>query len=72
MTESNPKDQKDSRLPQRQQKKQWQKRSQVQTQKKKDPEEIPILKYGPNKNFSKFKEAISRTALKDYERTGYQ
>lgn len=34
--------------------------------KKKDPEEIPVLKYGPANNFSKFKEALSNTALKEY------
>ena len=34
--------------------------------KKKDPEELPILKYGPQGNFAKFKEAISKTALRDY------
>jgi hypothetical protein len=34
--------------------------------KKKDPEAIPILKYGPGNNFAKFKEAISKAALKEY------
>jgi len=38
--------------------------------KEKDPEEIPILKYGPANNFTKFKEAISKTALKDYGQLG--
>ncbi len=38
--------------------------------KKKDPEEIPILKYGPNNNFPKFKEAISKAALKNYGNLG--
>jgi len=38
--------------------------------KKKDPEEIPILKYGPQGNFAKFKEAISKAALRDYGHLG--
>ena len=38
--------------------------------KKKDPEEIPVLKYGPGNNFSKFKEAISNVALKEYGALG--
>ncbi len=37
-----------------------------QEQKKKDPTEIPILRYGPNNNFSKFKEALSYQALKQF------
>jgi hypothetical protein len=39
---------------------------QQQQQKKKDPTEIPILQYGPNNNFSKFKEALSYQALKQF------
>lgn len=38
--------------------------------KKKDTEEIPILKYGPQGNFAKFKEAISKTELRDYGHLG--
>ncbi len=34
--------------------------------KKKDCEAIPILKYGPSNIFAKFKEAISKAALKQY------
>ncbi len=34
--------------------------------KKKDPTEIPILKYGPNNNFMRFKEAMSYTAMEKY------
>jgi hypothetical protein len=34
--------------------------------KKRDIEAIPILKYGPSNNFAKFKEAISKAALKQY------
>ena len=57
---------------QRQQKKHWQKRNQHHRSeyKKKDPEEIPILKYGPANNFTKFKEALYKTALKDYGNLG--
>jgi hypothetical protein len=39
---------------------------QQQQTKKKDPTEIPILRYGPNDNFSKFKEALSYQALKQF------
>jgi hypothetical protein len=34
--------------------------------KKKDPEEVPILTFGPNNNFAKFKEALSSKALREY------
>ena len=52
-----------------QQRKPWQRNQQKQNRfeyKKNDPEEIPVLKYGPQNNFSKFKEAISKNALKSY------
>ena len=39
---------------------------QRQPPKKKDPTEIPILKYGPNNNFMRFKEAMSFAALKEF------
>jgi len=59
---------------QRQQRKPWhnwrQHHRSDYKKKEKDPEEIPILKYGPANNFTKFKEAISRTALKDYGQLG--
>ncbi len=35
-------------------------------QKKKNPEDIPILKYGPNNNFFQHKERLSNAALKLY------
>ena len=39
--------------------------------KKKDPEEIPVLKYGPANNFTKFKEALLKKALlKKYKNIG--
>ncbi len=38
--------------------------------KKRDPEEIPVLRYGPANNFSKFKEAMSKAALKNYGNLG--
>jgi hypothetical protein len=46
----------------------WQKKQHHQRPeaKKKDPEEIPIQQYGPNNNFPKFKEALSKAALKNY------
>jgi hypothetical protein len=34
--------------------------------KKKDPEEVPILTFGPNNNFAKFKEALASKALREY------
>jgi hypothetical protein len=54
------------------QRKPWQKKQHHQRPeaKRKDPEEIPILKYGPNNNFPKFKEAISKAALKNYGNLG--
>jgi hypothetical protein len=33
---------------------------------KKDPTEIPILRYGPNNNFHLFRDALSKRALKDF------
>jgi len=55
-------------------KKQWHKREQhgksEYQAKKKDPEEIPVLKYGPANNFTKFKEAVSKKALKEYGNLG--
>jgi hypothetical protein len=38
--------------------------------KRKDLEEIPVLWYGPNNNFAKFKEAMSKAALKNYGNLG--
>ena len=58
---------------QRQQKKHCQKNKQHHFEgkkKDKDPEEIPILKYGPSNNFYKFKEALSKAALRDYGHLG--
>jgi hypothetical protein len=37
-----------------------------QATKRKDPEEVPILTFGPNNNFAKFKEALSSKALREY------
>ena len=51
---------------QHQQKKHWQKKQQQHFDRKKkdkDSEVIPVLKYGPNNNFFKFKEALSSKAL---------
>jgi hypothetical protein len=31
---------------------------------KKNPEEIPVLRFGPGNNFHKFKEALSKAALR--------
>jgi hypothetical protein len=38
----------------------------VQIPKRKDPEEVPILTFGPNNNFAKFKEALASKALRTY------
>jgi len=43
----------------------WHHRGQIKG-KKKDPEAIPILKYGPSNNFTLFKEVLSNAALKEY------
>jgi hypothetical protein len=37
---------------------------------KKDPDAIPMLKYGPGNNFMKFKEALSKKALQEYGKVG--
>jgi hypothetical protein len=37
-----------------------------QSSKKKDPEQLPILTFGPNNNFAKFKEALATKALREY------
>ncbi len=37
-----------------------------QQQKKSEPTEIPVLRYRPNNNFAKFKEAFSYQALKQF------
>jgi hypothetical protein len=37
---------------------------------KKDPDAIPMLKYGPGNNFMKFKEALSKKALQEYGEVG--
>jgi hypothetical protein len=37
-----------------------------QFHKKKDPEEVPILTFGPKNNFAKFKESLSNKALREY------
>jgi hypothetical protein len=37
-----------------------------QIPKKKDPEEVPILTFGHNNNFAKFKEALASKALRTY------
>jgi hypothetical protein len=43
---------------------------QPQTNKKKDPEEIPILRYGASDNFHKLCEVLSKKALKEYGNLG--
>jgi hypothetical protein len=52
----------------RRQTKPWQKRD--SEQKKKDPEVIPVLKYCPANNFIKFRDALSKAALKEYGEVG--
>jgi hypothetical protein len=37
---------------------------------KKNPEEIPILRFGPGNNFHKFKEALSKAALREFGLAG--
>jgi hypothetical protein len=39
-------------------------------EKKKDPDAIPILKYGPSNNFMQFKEALSKKALLEFGKLG--
>lgn len=33
---------------------------------KMDPEVIPMFRYGPGNNFTKFRDALSKAALKEY------
>jgi hypothetical protein len=40
--------------------------------KKKDPEEIPVLRYDPANNFSKFNETMYKAALKNYGNLGWR
>mmetsp|Transcript_28371 Transcript_28371/g.40666 ORF Transcript_28371/g.40666 Transcript_28371/m.40666 type:complete len:188 (+) Transcript_28371:1676-2239(+) len=47
----------------------WQRRGQTEG-KKKDPEAIPVLKYGPSNNYTVFKEALANVALKEYGALG--
>jgi hypothetical protein len=42
----------------------------MQEPKKKDPDGVPILKYGPNNNFMRFQEALSKKALEEYGMLG--
>jgi hypothetical protein len=42
------------------------KQGKTQQQKKKDPEEIPILRFGPNNNFAKFMEVLANKVLREY------
>ena len=37
---------------------------------KKNPEEIPLLRFGNNNNFHKFREALSKAALREYGHLG--
>jgi hypothetical protein len=42
----------------------------MQEPKKKDPGAVPILKYGPNNNFMRFQEVLSKKALEEYGMLG--
>jgi hypothetical protein len=42
----------------------------MQEPKEKDPDVVPILKYGPNNNFMRFQEALSKKALEEYGTLG--
>jgi hypothetical protein len=56
---------------QHEQRKPWQKKHHPRPEaKKRDPEEIPILTYGPDNNFLKFKEVLSKATLKNYGTLG--
>ena len=49
----------------------WRKQGKTQQQKKKDPEEIPILMFGPNNNFAKFMEVLANKVLREYGDLGW-
>jgi hypothetical protein len=38
--------------------------------KRKDPDAVPILKFGPSNNFMRFREALSKKALEEYRVMG--
>jgi hypothetical protein len=42
----------------------------MQEPKKKDPDAVLILKYGPNNNFMRFQEALLKKALEEYGTLG--
>ncbi len=44
----------------------WHRRNQPTESIRKDPEAIPVLKYGPLNNFTKFRDALSKAALKEF------
>jgi hypothetical protein len=48
----------------------WHHRNQLTESKRKDPEAIPVLKYGPLNNFTKFRDALSKAALKEFGSIG--
>jgi hypothetical protein len=48
----------------------WNRRHHPTEAKRKDPEAIPVLKYGPSNNFTKFRDALSKAALKEYGQLG--
>jgi hypothetical protein len=50
--------------------KQKQRRGFRPEEKKKDPDAIPILKYGPANNFMRFKDALSKKALLEFSNLG--
>jgi hypothetical protein len=63
------KPEKSDKVDQRVERRPWLRRQQqgkTQQQKKKDPKEILILRFGPNNNFAKFKEALAKKALREY------
>jgi len=47
------------------------KQGKTQQQKEKDPEEIPILRFGPNNNFAKFMEVLANKVLREYGDLGW-
>jgi hypothetical protein len=48
----------------------WRRQGQATKGKKKDPEAIPVLQYGPINNFNIFKEVLSNTELRGYGALG--
>jgi len=72
MSDKKPNSEKSDKKEQRTERRPWlhKKQGRGPHEKKKDPEEIPILWFGPNNNFAKFLEALENMVLCEYGDVG--